>query len=566
MTDDLHRTDMGNAGRFIAQHGHQLRYMPKWGTWLVWDGTRWTRDDTYVVFRLARATIRSMYQDASMIDDKSERVNAARWAIASESKGRIEAMIALATSEQHIAVSPDDLDADPFVLNCRNGTLDLRSGQLRPHDPADLLTKRLNIDYDPAAPCPTWQRFLQRVLNADPELIRYVQRCVGYTLTGATTEQCLFFAYGTGRNGKSTFFEVLKHMLGEYAQKAPTEIIMLKANMGISNDVARLAGARLVITAEIEEGRRLSESLVKDLTGGDTISARFLYQETFEFLPTHKLWLYGNHRPDIRGTDPGIWRRIRVIPFDVQIPASEVDPYLRDKLLAELPGILAWAVRGCQDHQDNGLPLPEAVQRATQEYRSDMDMLAAFMSDCCVVRADAVVKASDLYKAYTTWCEENGERAVTQRRLGQQLTERGFERRRMGKDDNWHRVGIGLLANPGQAPTDPTDPTDPISQKSAHVSRGHESFENHPKLDRLDRLDEGLPPPGQGNPAAEQARMAGTGPGIDLNPVAFEYWKKELGCNSPALERLPAICKERGWDYKETVALLRQALEKEASA
>lgn len=566
-TEELHRTDLGNAGRFVQQHGSKLRYVPERKTWLVWDRTRWRIDDTNELARLARKTVRAMYREASEIEGQTARTNLAKWALTSESKARIDAMVALATSEEGIPVLLDSLDQHTYLLNCRNGTIDLRTGQLLHHQRDHLLTQRLEMEYNPAADCPQWLRFLARIFADDGEMICFVQRAMGYTLTGSTQQQCLFFAYGTGRNGKSTFFEVFMRLLGEYAQKAPTSLIMQKHNDGIPNDVARLAGARLVVTAEVEEGRRLSESLVKDLTGGDTISARFLHQEWFDFTPTHKLWIYGNHKPEIRGTDPGIWRRIRVLPFDVQIPADEVDPQLKNKLLAELPGILAWAVRGCLDWQQHGLNEPAAVRAATQAYRTEMDTLAAFMSDCCVVRPGIVVKAGELYKAYTTWCEDNGERPISQRRLGQKLDERGFERRRTFAN-GWIRLGLGLLST---SSNEPDDPNDPMIQDSGFLLHESDQLKNleTPNLGSLDHLKEAseVAPPGQGNTAAStapngaeahQARIPGTGAHLGDKPLVITYWLEEYRKNSPAMERLPAICKERGWDYEDILEYLRQ--------
>jgi putative DNA primase/helicase len=287
--------------------------------------------------------------------------------------------------------------------------------------------------------------FLDRVLNHDESLIEFLRLAVGYSLTGDISEQCLFFLYGTGKNGKSTFIETIMALMDQYGLKTPVETLMSKQAEGIRNDLARLAGSRLVAASETEEGRRLNETLVKDLTGGDTITARFLHKEFFEIRPTWKIWIYGNHKPEIRGTDEGIWRRMRLIPFTVKIPDSEQDPQLPARLKEELPGILAWAVRGCLDWQQAGrLPVPAVVQSATASYRYEMDMIGTWLAEHCLVSPNVVASAKALYTSYTAWCTASGERSVSQRRFGESLTERGFARQRQNQGIFWK--GIGLLA------------------------------------------------------------------------------------------------------------------------
>jgi putative DNA primase/helicase len=352
-------------------------------------------------------------------------------------------MVDLARDEPGTPISHTDLDADPWLFNVLNGTLDLRTGELQPHDRGDLITKLAPVTFDPDAECPQWDAFLQRITGGDENLIRFLQRAAGHTLTGDISEQCLFFLHGRGQNGKTTFIETLMTLLGDYAQKAPTQMLIAKPN-AIPNDIARLPGARFVVAAEVEEGRPMAESLVKDLTGGDTLVARFLHQEYFEFRPSHKLWIYGNHRPLIQGTDEGIWRRIHLIPFDVWIPPGERDTRLIEKLRAELSGILNWAVRGCLEWQEHRLGTPEAVHQATSEYRSEMDVLGRFIEERCITQPDAQGRADELYRAYCDWCQANGEDSKTGTAFGRRLKERGFDKRR---DSNGvYYVGIGLLA------------------------------------------------------------------------------------------------------------------------
>jgi putative DNA primase/helicase len=355
-------------------------------------------------------------------------------------------MLKLAQSEPDIPINPDQLDAHAYLLNVSNGTLDLKQGELRGHLREDHLTKRLEVIYNQTARCPRWEAFLERILAGRQELIRFVQKAIGYSLTGNTQEQCFFILYGTGANGKSTLLDTLLALLGSYAKQAAPDVLLSKSIDRHPTELADLMGARLVTAIETGEGRRLAENLVKQMTGGDRIKARFMRQDFFEFSPTFKLFLATNHKPQIRGTDYAIWRRIRLIPFTVTIPEEERDPTLLEKLRTELPGILAWAVRGCLAWQREGLKPPADVTHATEAYRAEMDVLAAFLTDCCVVHRNARVKASELYQTYTQWCEDNGEQTENQRSLGMHLTERGFERKR-GTAGVHIWEGIGLLTS-----------------------------------------------------------------------------------------------------------------------
>ncbi len=475
-----HLTDMGNAERLVQAHGQDLRYCHLLGKWVVWDGCRWRIDARGDVVRLAKDTVRSIYTEAAEAGDEDTRKATAKHAVRSEGAARLDAMITLAQSEPGVPVDPDELDRNRWLLNVRNGTIDLRNGELLPHDRGHLITKLATVDYDPAATCPTFEAFLERIMAGNDGLIRFLQRAAGYSLTGDTSERALLILHGEGRNGKSTLLEVLRTILGDYAVRTPTDTLMAKRDTGIPNDVAALRGARFVSASEADEGRRLAEATIKDLTGGDTISARFMRGEFFNFAPEFKLWLGTNHKPVIRGTDRAIWDRIRLVPFAVRIPDADQDKRLREKLLDEAPGILAWAVEGCLAWQQDGLGEPQEVRDATAGYRAEMDVLGAFLEDRCVVHERAQVTAKALYAAYQEWCDETGEKPLTQKAVGLRLAERGFDSARIGNSRTRTWIGIGLKADndpPGGQDADAFGHADACGRDFRHNPSKYESRE-----------------------------------------------------------------------------------------
>ncbi len=441
-------TDYSNAERLVKLHGADLRYCGSRKGWLVWDETRWLWDETSEVERRAKRAVRALYSEAEHIDDSEKRVAFAKRAVYSESHGRIAGMIALAKSEAGIPVTLDQLDRDPWLLNVANGTLNLHTGKLREHQRSDLITKLVPVAYHRNTGCPEWLKFLKTIMKGDVQLIAFLKRAVGYCLTGETNEQCLFILHGTGANGKSTFLRTISASLGDYAATASTDTFMVKDGDGPRNDVARLKGSRFVSAAEAEDGRQLAEALIKQMTGGDRLTARFLYNEAFEFQPAFKLWLAVNHKPVIKGTDNAIWRRIRLVPFEITIPEEKQDKTLPAKLQAELPGILRWAVEGCLAWQREGLKPPEAVVSATNEYRSEMDVLDQFLAERCVTAkgAEALrhhVTVAGLYGAYEQWCGENGiHYPLTKPKLGSRLRERGLKNEKRNGEHVW--LGIAL--------------------------------------------------------------------------------------------------------------------------
>ncbi|MDP9480042.1 MAG: phage/plasmid primase, P4 family, partial [Actinomycetota bacterium] len=448
-------SDLGNGERLADRYRGNVRYCHPLRRWFVWEGTRWRPDDTGEVVRRAKATVRGIYEEATTAEDDAKAKEVSKWAGKSQAKERIGAMISLAESEPGIPVTTDQLDRDRGLLNVRNGTIDLSTGRLKPHDPRDLITKLAGTSYDPNAVCPTWDAFLRRVLPSEA-LRRFVQRLVGYALTGDVSEQILPFLYGSGANGKSVFINAIMEALGDYAQQAAPELLTAKGHSH-PTELADLKGARFVASIEVEDGKRLAESLVKQLTGGDRIKARRMREDFWEFDPTHKVFLVANHRPVVAGTDYAIWRRIKMIPFGVTIPEDERDPHLLEKLRSELSGILAWAVRGCLDWQREGLGEPKEVKAATDEYKVEQDVLATFIEEACVVDPEASDTAGNLYSAYVEWCEETGESPETQRKFGTRLREKGFERREGttgGRKGRYVYHGIAVF-RPGGLPGGP---------------------------------------------------------------------------------------------------------------
>jgi putative DNA primase/helicase len=430
------RTDLGLARIFVQQHGDKIRYVYAWSKWLVWDGRQWVQDDSGAVARLLINTVETLF--AAIIDesDPLKRQEALRWAAKCESATSIQNALYLASKLPGVPIDHKDLDPDPWLFNVGNGVLDLKTGALLAHDPAYLITKMAGTSWDAEAECPIWRTFLETVLP-DLETRLFLQRAAGYSMTGLTWEQCLFFLFGSGQNGKTTALEVLMKLFGEYAGKTRAETFMEKRGQSVPNDVAALVGLRLVTTSEIGQDQKLNEAIVKDVTGADTMTARFMRQEFFSFVPVLKAWMYGNHKPIINGTDDGIWRRIRLVPFAVRIPDERKDPELPSKLAAELPGILHWAMEGCSAWREDGLSIPEQVKEATAEYRDQMDTLGEFLAARCVTGSNLSVTTAKLYNTYVGWSNRRNEKPISQKALGLRLSERGFTKGKVGQDRGW---------------------------------------------------------------------------------------------------------------------------------
>jgi putative DNA primase/helicase len=440
-------TDMGNAERFAEQHGGDVRFCHPWNKWLVWDGRRWAIDEHGDVMRRAKRTARTIYIEASKAADKETAQALAKWAAASERRERLTAMLALAQSEQPIPIAVESLDAQPWLLNVENGTIDLRTGELREHRRDDYLTKLCPVEYptEPGCDPELWLAFLERIFSGNHRLIAYVQRLIGSSLVGEVLENLLAIFYGVGCNGKSVLVETVCGTLGsDYAMNASTSLLMVDRWGRHPTERADLFGKRFVAANESGDGGRLSEETVKQLTSREAIRARRMREDSWEFTPSHSIILCTNHRPEIRGVDYGIWRRIHLVPFDVTIPPEQRDKELAIKLRAEWPAILRWAVAGCLDWQRNGLQPPAEVLHATDSYRAEQDILGEWIEEKCTLCPECEARARDLFHSYKTWSEGRSEKPFTQTRFGTRLTERGITKAR----DAGNRViylGIGLL-------------------------------------------------------------------------------------------------------------------------
>lgn len=420
------RADTGNAARFVDVNGPRLRVLAG-GVWMAWTGSRW-KQDTAIAMQCAVALARDMLDEAVKIDDESARKAAVQHALATNSAGRLEAALKIAATDPRLLVAGEQLDADEFGLNTPAGYVDLKSGQVLPHDPVQLCTKITAVGPDWATPTPVFDGFMSTIFDGNDELIEYSLRLLGYVLTGSTREQILAFLYGTGCNGKSTLVELIAYILGDYAAPIDTGLLMESRTPagGANPELLRLRGLRLAFATETSDGAAFAESRLKWLTGGDTLTARDLYAAPVSWTPSHKLLLSGNYRPAIRGQDHGIWRRIHLVPFAVQIEEAQRDAELPAKLRAEAPGILAKLIDACGRWLRDGLKTPAAVKGATAAYRDESDSIGEFLSECCEMAADAVVPVGQVYPSYRMWATRNGIIPLGGRRFGALLDERGY--------------------------------------------------------------------------------------------------------------------------------------------
>jgi len=445
---DYNTTDMGNAERFADKFGDSVRYcskLGKEGVWLIWDSARWQIDEKLKINQMAKQIVPDIYLDSQNAGIQADKIRLFKWALQTEGLATRNNMIK--DARPSLAIAVDELDTHPWLINVINGTIDLRTGKLRPHAQADYLTKMLQIEYDDQAKCDAWMEFINTAQWDKQEMIDYLQKAVGYSLTGDTGEKCMFILHGPKDTGKSTFVETMQMLLGEYAIKIQTQTLMWRREKQQSNDIAILKGARFVHASEAEEHERLAEAQIKEMTGGDTITCRFLHAEFFQFQPEFKLWLSTNHKPKA-SNDEALWGRLKLIPFTYRITEDQKDRKLKAKLKTELPGILKWAIDGCLKWQAEGLKDPLAVSAATGNYRTQMDTIGHFIDECCDLGPDYTEMAGTLYGAYKVWCQDAGERIESKRAFGLKLLDRGLTNKQAtsGPDKgkiNWH--GIQLI-------------------------------------------------------------------------------------------------------------------------
>ena len=440
-------TEVGAAERLADHHAGRLRYCHDWGRWLLWDGSRWDTDKTNRIQSMAVKVLRAIPEEAAALDDKTRKLYAA-FSLGMEKNSGVTNL--LKQAERLMPVLSGSLDADLWKLNCLNGTLDLTSGKLLPHDPGALHTKQVPVLFDPKAKCPQYESFLRTALCHNEELFEFVRQYTGITLTGSIAEQCFAVLFGQGDNGKSVQLNILRALMGDYGKTAPPNVFLEKQHGdGIPNDLADLQGARFVVDIETKEKVYFNEQRIKAVTGGEPIKARFLNKEFFEYTPQLKLWIASNHKPNISGMDAGIWRRIRIIPFDAVIPKSQKIKDL-DKIIVreELPGILNWALQGCLDWQKAGaLFTPQAVLLATESYKQEMDILGQFIEDCCEVGDGYAVMKADLYQAYHSWALGSGHKyPLTATRFGSKMKERNrfseLKHREMNGKYSWEGIRL----------------------------------------------------------------------------------------------------------------------------
>ena len=424
-------TDVGNAERLIAAYGDDIRYVYEYRRWIHWDDNIWATDENGHMSRLAKQVAKSIFGEAANESDEKMQKKLFTHALASESIKRLTSMVDVATTEPGITISQSNLDDDKYLLGVKNGVVDLRTGKLLPSTKSQMITKRANVEFDEDAQCPVWENALSQMMADDKDVVEYLQRSVGYSLTGDTREHLLFFLHGFGENGKSVFINIIQKLLNDYAAQTPVATIMKKAKGSIPNDIARLKGARFVSTTETEEDSHISDAEIKHMTGGDIVTARYLHKEFFEFKPNFKLWISGNYKP-ILGEDHGIWRRVILVPFEVTFDAKTRDDQLEDKLTNELPGILNWAIKGCLNWQNQSLKVnpPTKIANATNEYKTDNDRIDSWTYVCCDKDQSFSAKSSELYESFRNWATSNGETGMSHRTFSQKMVERRYTKKR----------------------------------------------------------------------------------------------------------------------------------------
>jgi len=455
-------TDLGNAGLFAELFKHEARYVPELGTWLTWSDGKWVRSKAkllllvHTLIEVRRAEAKHPGGLKTRYDEVVGKAEAQKWVTKSQSRSCIGSMLKLAMDMDGICISQEALDHDHFLLGVKNGVLDLRTGTVRPGCPKDLITQFVSADYDPTATCPGWEQFIDQVSDGRPDLAEYLQEILGYALCGAIQEQQMFVFTGKGANGKSTLIDVILDLMGDYGKTTPAHSFMKSESRAVRNDIARLPGARFVSTVEINSGKQLDEAFVKRVTGGDKIAARFIGKEFFEFVPQAKFFLAVNTLPEVSGADDGIYRRIKIVPFDLSLSDSDLDKTLPERLKLEKTGILAWAVEGFQRwHKRRHFEIPECVKEATSDFRAVMDTIGSFLSDRCTRDPNAHYPKGGLHAVYLEWAKAACVEPVKIKTFGILIRQQGFKEDRTGSARYWKGISVQTFrvpASPAQPP------------------------------------------------------------------------------------------------------------------
>ncbi len=452
-----HLTEGGNASRLERIHGDDMRFNHTHKKWYVWDGGRWKVDDNGNASRLAEDVVGMLYNAAAKATDSKMRDKIAVFAKSTDSRKGIANMLALAANRRRFAVTADDFDRDPWLLGAGEVTIDLKTCEAREPRREDFITMRAGAVYDSFADCPQWKAFVKEIFASNEELINYIKRAFGYCLTGSMDEQVFFFCFGLGANGKSVLLAILRALMGEYAKQADFSSFLIQRNEKVRNDLAALAGARVITAVEAEEGGRLSMQVLKSWTGGDPITARFLFGENFTFKPQGKIWLAANTKPAITERNYAAWRRVHLIPFTVTIPPEKRDLQLESKLIAELPGIFNWALEGLRDYLKVGLEAPEAVTKATDEYRQENDSLESFIAECCDLGKLKVCKNTELYPNYVSFCRMSGLTALSQTKFSPEMNSKpGISSKKSKFGVEWRGIDLKGEWKPPITPSNPS--------------------------------------------------------------------------------------------------------------
>jgi len=438
-------TDLGNSQRFVALYGDIARYSNAHG-WMIYTGKVWEAS-SILAQGLAVKTVESIKSEATEGDDSDASKATLSWYQRSQAFQRIEAILKIARSHPRMSVRSDEFNLDPYLLNLQNGTMDLRTRKLQPHNPADMITRICNVAHDSDAKCPMFEKFMGQVMMDNKPKIESLQLIMGYTLTGDTSERKIFIFHGVGKNGKSVFLDTLSEIMGSYATQAPTTVLMTRDHSDATNDLAALHDKRFVTTSETEATQRMAESVVKAITGDRKISARFLFKEYFEYKPQFKAFLATNHPPIIRGAaDPALWARIVKVNWDYIVPESEMIPNLDIKLYKEeAAGIFNWMLDGCLAFQAAGkLNLAQEIAFDTDDYRAEQDIIQHFIDDRIQAVSGFDSSVTQIYEAYRTWCDDTGHRPLAQNKLTMEMMSRGFVKKRASKGMFFSNIGVVL--------------------------------------------------------------------------------------------------------------------------